>query len=53
MMSWLSLLSLLSSSLSSSLLIERGVSRSQNLVKARPAGTDDDDDEVVDAYWDM
>lgn len=51
MMSWLSLLSLLSS-LSSSLLIERGVSRSQNLVKARPAGTDGDD-EVVDAYWDV
>lgn len=52
MMSWLSLLSLLSS-LSSSLLIERGFSRSQNLVKARPAEVDDDDDEVVDAYWDM
>lgn len=50
MMSWLSLLLSLSSS---SLLIERGFSRSQNLVKARPAGTDDDDDEVVDAYWDM
>lgn len=48
MMSWSSLLS----SLSSSLLIERGFSRSQNLVKARPAGTDDDD-EVVDAYWDV
>lgn len=48
MMSWLSLLLSLSS-----LLIERGFSRSQNLVKARPAGTDDDDDEVVDAYWDM
>lgn len=48
MMSWLSLLS----SLSLSLLIERGFSRSQNLVKARPAGTDDDD-EVVDAYWDV
>lgn len=49
MMSWFSLLS----SFSSSLLIERGFSRSQNLVKARPAGTDDDDDEVVDAYWDV
>lgn len=48
MMSWFSLLS----SFSSSLLIERGFSRSQNLVKARPAGTDDDD-EVVDAYWDV
>lgn len=48
MMSWLSLLL----SLSSSSLIERGFSRSQNLVKARPAGTDDDD-EVVDAYWDV
>lgn len=47
MMSWFSLLS----SFSSSLLIERGFSRSQNLVKARPAGTDDD--EVVDAYWDV
>lgn len=48
MMSWL--LSLLLS-LSSSSLIERGFSRSQNLVKARPAGTDAD--EVVDAYWDV
>lgn len=47
MMSWFSLLS----SFSSSLLIERGFSRSQNLVKARPAGTDAD--EVVDAYWDV